>query len=169
MSALSDGSPPREIRCAGGAARSGLWLQIKADVLGVATAATQCPEPTSLGAAVLAEAALDGADVQTVARRWACLRPPHRPDPKRHRQYHLLRSGCPNSISRGRSVLPMAMQEKTGGSLHPEQGISIVYLYMIVLVAAVGGFLFGYEIQLISGAIIFLKAEFALIPLWKAR
>ena len=38
-----------------------------------------------------------------------------------------------------------------------EQGISLVYLYMIVLVAAVGGFLFGYEIQLISGAIIFLE------------
>ena len=47
---------PGEIRCAGGAARSDLWLQIKADVLGVATAATVCPEPTSLGAAVLAKA-----------------------------------------------------------------------------------------------------------------
>ena len=63
MAALSDGSPPREIRCAGGAARSDLWLQIKADVLGVATAATVCPEPTSLGAAMLAQAALDGAEV----------------------------------------------------------------------------------------------------------
>ena len=41
----------------------------------------------------------------------------------------------------------MAMQEKVGGSLQPRQGIGIVYLYMIVLVAAVGGFLFGYEIQ----------------------
>ena len=37
---------------------------------------------------------------------------------------------------------------------------------MIVLVAAVGGFLFGYEIQLISGAIIFLKKEFLLTPFW---
>ena len=60
----------------------------------------------------------------------------------------------------------MAMQEKDGGSLPPEQGIGIVYLYMIVLVAAVGGFLFGYEIQLISPAIIFLKTEFALTPGW---
>lgn len=92
MRALSDGSPPREIRCAGGAARSGLWLQIKADVLGVATAATKCPEPTSLGAAVLARASLDGAEVRTVTRQWACLRPPHCPDPKRQQQYHLLRS-----------------------------------------------------------------------------
>jgi xylulokinase len=90
--ALSDGTPPREIRCAGGAAQSSLWLQIKADVSGVATAATQCPEPTSLGAAVLARASLDGADVRTVARRWTCLRPPHHPDPKLHRKYHLLRS-----------------------------------------------------------------------------
>ena len=35
-----------------------------------------------------------------------------------------------------------------------------------MLVAAVGGFLFGYDLSLISGAIIFLKAEFALTPFW---
>ena len=87
MAALCDGSPPGEIRCAGGAARSDLWLQIKADVSGVATAATLCPEPTSLGAAMLAHAALGGADVQTMARQWVRLKPPHRPDPQRHRQY----------------------------------------------------------------------------------
>jgi sugar porter (SP) family MFS transporter len=48
----------------------------------------------------------------------------------------------------------------------PRQGISHVYLYMIVLVAAVGGFLYGYEIQLISGAIIFLQKAFSLTPFW---
>ncbi len=42
----------------------------------------------------------------------------------------------------------------------------IVYLYTIVLVAAVGGFLFGYDLSLISGAVIFLKTEFALSPFW---
>jgi len=88
--ALGEGSLPAEIRCAGGAARSDLWLQIKADVLGVATAATACSEPTSLGAAMLAEASLGGAGVREVARRWVQLKPPHRPDPQRHQQYQSL-------------------------------------------------------------------------------
>jgi len=91
MTILCGGSLPREIRCAGGAARSDLWLQIKADVSGVATTATFCPEPTSLGAAVLAHAALSGAEVQAVARQWARLKPPHHPNPQRHRQYRVLR------------------------------------------------------------------------------
>jgi len=34
------------------------------------------------------------------------------------------------------------------------------------LVAAVGGFLFGYDLSLISGAILFLKEEWALSPFW---
>jgi sugar porter (SP) family MFS transporter len=59
----------------------------------------------------------------------------------------------------------MTTQSTTSDSLHPERGISIVYLYMVVLVAAVGGFLFGYELQLIAGAIVFLKKEFLLTPL----
>jgi len=40
------------------------------------------------------------------------------------------------------------------------------YLYVVVLVAAVGGFLFGYDLSLISGAIIFLETEFGLNPFW---
>jgi xylulokinase len=90
ISLLSQGSPPREIRCAGGAARSELWLQIKADVVGIATRATRCPEPTSLGAAILAEAALSNADVRTVAHDWIHLNSPHFPDPELHLQYRKL-------------------------------------------------------------------------------
>jgi xylulokinase len=97
MAALSDGPPPAEIRCAGGAARSQLWLQIKADVLGVATVATQCPEPTSLGAAILAEAVLSGRDVPEIARQWVRLKPPHHPDPQRQRQYQAIRSAFAKS------------------------------------------------------------------------
>ena len=37
---------------------------------------------------------------------------------------------------------------------------------MIVLVATVGGFLFGYDLSLISGVVIFLKTEFSLTPFW---
>lgn len=88
--ALSDGSAQREIRCAGGAARSDVWMQIKADVLGAATIATQCSEPTSLGAAMLAEAAITGADVCQVARQWSSLKAPHHPDAPRHALYRTL-------------------------------------------------------------------------------
>jgi sugar porter (SP) family MFS transporter len=47
-----------------------------------------------------------------------------------------------------------------------EESASRVYLYTIVLVAAVGGFLFGYDLSLISGAVIFLEKEFGLTPFW---
>ncbi|MEA1952039.1 MAG: MFS transporter, partial [Planctomycetota bacterium] len=47
-----------------------------------------------------------------------------------------------------------------------EQQIDTVYLYLVALVAAVGGFLFGYDLSLISGAILFLKTEFSLTPFW---
>ena len=59
-----------EIRSAGGAVRSDLWLQIKADVLGVSFRGSQCPEPTSLGAAILAEATRSGAEVPQIAGQW---------------------------------------------------------------------------------------------------
>lgn len=36
------------------------------------------------------------------------------------------------------------------------------YVYLVSLVAAVGGFLFGYDISIISGAVIFMKTEFNL-------
>jgi sugar porter (SP) family MFS transporter len=45
-----------------------------------------------------------------------------------------------------------------------EKKASLGYLYLITLVAAVGGFLFGYDLSLISGAVIFLKAEWNLTP-----
>lgn len=79
VTALSSSSPPAEIRSAGGAARSDVWLQIKADILGIVVAATQCPEPTSLGAAMLAEASLRGLDVRELAQQWVHLKSPHQP------------------------------------------------------------------------------------------
>ena len=41
------------------------------------------------------------------------------------------------------------------------------YVYVISLVAAIGGFLFGYDLSLISGAIIFLEEQFHLSPFMK--
>ena len=46
-------SRPQEVRSAGGAARSKLWLQIKSDTLGCPVQATDCAEPTSLGVATV--------------------------------------------------------------------------------------------------------------------
>jgi xylulokinase len=92
IAALCDDAVPEEIRCAGGAARSELWLQIKADVLGMAAAATTCPEPTSLGAAMLAEATRSGSDPRQVAQRWVQMKPPHWPDAERHEQYRAIYS-----------------------------------------------------------------------------
>ena len=60
----------------------------------------------------------------------------------------------------------MAMQLDADCRLESDVGISVVYLYMIVFVAAMGGFLFGYDLAMISGAIIFLKTEFVLTPFW---
>ncbi len=88
--AVCRGAEPSEVRSAGGAARSDLWLQIKADVLGVPFCATLCPEPTSLGAAILAEAALAGAGVPEIARRWVRLSDPYRPDSAHHRRYQAI-------------------------------------------------------------------------------
>lgn len=76
-----------EVRSAGGAARSETWLQIKADVLGIPVRATECPEPTSLGAAILAEAALSRAPVGDVVSDWVRLKRPHDPSPERHEFY----------------------------------------------------------------------------------
>lgn len=81
---------PEEIRSVGGATRSSVWLQIKADVLGIGVRAINCPEPTSLGAAILAEASLRGIDVPTIAGEWVRPAPPHRPDPEAHRRHQEL-------------------------------------------------------------------------------
>ena len=40
------------------------------------------------------------------------------------------------------------------------------YLYFVAVVAAVGGFIFGYDLSIIAGASLFLKEEFALSPFW---
>jgi xylulokinase len=76
---LCAGDMPPEVRSAGGAARSELWLQLKAKALGCAVTATRCPEPTSLGAAALAAAAMSGQDVRDLADEWVRPGPIHQP------------------------------------------------------------------------------------------
>jgi len=45
---------------------------------------------------------------------------------------------------------------------NPSRTSANFYVYMISLVAAVGGFLFGYDLSIISGAVLFLNKEFSL-------
>jgi len=58
----------------------------------------------------------------------------------------------------GQSASEASMQS----DLHAPRKPRLVYL--IAMVAAVGGFIFGYDLAIISGAMIFLKSEFALSP-----
>ncbi|HLN27856.1 MAG TPA: sugar porter family MFS transporter [Gemmataceae bacterium] len=55
--------------------------------------------------------------------------------------------------------LSEAAQAPTGS--HEESHLNR-YAFRIAIAAAIGGFLFGYDISIISGALIFLKSEFAL-------
>jgi xylulokinase len=71
---LSGGKMPAEIRSAGGAARSDVWLQIKADTLKTKFVAMECEEPTSLGAAMLAHHGVTGEPLESIAKRWVKVR-----------------------------------------------------------------------------------------------
>lgn len=71
---LSGGSVPSEIRSAGGAARSDVWLQIKANTLGTKFVAMECEEPTSLGAAMLAHHGVTGEPLESIAQKWVRVR-----------------------------------------------------------------------------------------------
>jgi sugar porter (SP) family MFS transporter len=44
----------------------------------------------------------------------------------------------------------------------PEPKNSLIYIYKIALVASIGGFLFGYDLVIISGAILFIETHFEL-------
>ncbi|MBO4647168.1 MAG: hypothetical protein J5806_03315, partial [Lentisphaeria bacterium] len=64
------GAQISEIRSLGGASRSPLWLQIKADVLDLPVTVTECQEATSLGAAILGAVACgDFADTGAAVAR----------------------------------------------------------------------------------------------------
>jgi len=55
-------------------------------------------------------------------------------------------------------------QDSRVSSDRPAAAGSKLYLYSSVLVATVGGFLFGYDTLIISGAVIFLRDHFNLTP-----
>ena len=66
---LCGASRPTEIHSVGGAARSPVWMGIKANALGLPLRAVACPEPTSLGAALLAMHGLTGESLAELVDR----------------------------------------------------------------------------------------------------
>jgi xylulokinase len=92
VAALSGNSPPETIKCAGGAARSNLWRTIKANMLGIPTVALECPEPTSLGAALLAMGSLSGESIPSLAAAHVKPGAVVHPDPAMYNVYAALRA-----------------------------------------------------------------------------
>ncbi|MGI8783868.1 MAG: FGGY-family carbohydrate kinase [Acidobacteriota bacterium] len=79
---------PARIAATGGGARSSVWLQIKADVLGVEVVTALCREPACLGAGMLA--AMAAGWFQSLAdagRSWIAIEQRFTPDAARSRAY----------------------------------------------------------------------------------
>ena len=85
IAALCGDMRPAEVRCAGGGARSDLWLKIKADHSGVPMIAMACSEPTSLGAAILAAHGTGWGTVDDLVLKWVHSRGVFRPGPNKGR------------------------------------------------------------------------------------
>ena len=49
----------------------------------------------------------------------------------------------------------------------PESKKTPAFVYLLTTFAAIGGFLFGYDTGVISGAMILIKEEFHLTPVWE--
>ncbi|HLF43371.1 MAG TPA: FGGY family carbohydrate kinase [Acidimicrobiia bacterium] len=84
------GKTPDEARVLGGGARSGLWNQIKADVLGIEWVPTTREDCGVLGDALIAAVGtgrLDVSELAETARRWQPTGESIRPDPERHTRY----------------------------------------------------------------------------------
>jgi xylulokinase len=91
LAAGAAGADLREARVLGGGARSRLWNQIKADVLGIDWVPTVRQECGVLGDALIAAAATGYADdLAATAKAWQQTEEPVRPDPVRHRRYQEL-------------------------------------------------------------------------------
>lgn len=85
---------PTVMRAAGGAARSEVWLQIKADILNIPFESTECSEPTSMGAAILAGQAVGWGTVHELAGRWVRVARSHQPQADVHVAYDALLGGA---------------------------------------------------------------------------
>ena len=81
-------APLREVRSMGGAARSDVWLQMKADLLGLPVERPACPLPANLGAAMLAAVGTGHfARLDEAAEAWYRPAAAFEPDPLRWPAY----------------------------------------------------------------------------------
>lgn len=72
----------------GGGAQNDLWLQIKADMLGLPVLRTAAREPAAYGAALLAAGAIEWAsDIEELTKKWQRVEAVFEPDPDRHEAY----------------------------------------------------------------------------------
>ncbi len=85
---LQDDAPVRSVVASGGAARSSVWLQIKADLLGIPVRSQVAPESACLGAAMLASVAAGvHANLPAAARTMGHAGREYLPDPARATVY----------------------------------------------------------------------------------
>jgi ribulose kinase len=89
-----------ELVVTGGAARSSLWMQIHADVLGRPLLRLSATEPVTLGAAMCAAVGAGAyRDLPAAAAGMTAARPGWTPDPDRHRAYEPLYAGYLNRLA----------------------------------------------------------------------
>jgi len=87
------GVATREIVMTGGGARSDLWMQIHADVMGRPLHRLAATQPVTLGAAICAAVGVGiYPDLPAAAASMTCTRPGWRPVPERRQAYKLLYS-----------------------------------------------------------------------------
>lgn len=85
---LSAEKLPSRITATGGGAKSNLWLQIKADMLGIEYVVTATPEPACLGAAMLASSAAGWFDKpDNAAEKWINIAKIFKPVSENHEKY----------------------------------------------------------------------------------
>src|SRR5687768_17613717 len=59
--------------------------------------------------------------------------------------------------------LPVGQDAKLASGGKP---VNTLFLYVVSLLSAVGGFLFGYDTGIASGAMVFIRPQFNLNELW---
>ena len=83
--------PVNSVRSLGGAAKSDLWCQIKADVLGTAVEVPVCSEAASLGAAIFAGVGAGVyANVKEAAERFVKIERRFEPDNNAETAYNVI-------------------------------------------------------------------------------
>lgn len=88
--ALAAGAGVTELLAIGGATRSPLWMQIKADVTGLPVVVTANPDATPLGAAMLAAIGTGGGTVDELVGDWVQRSAGYVPDPDTRATYDRL-------------------------------------------------------------------------------